>query len=65
MKLLWKILSFVSIGCGVIAYFVGWFALLSQATIGSISTEFWFYDAMASGLFGLFFLIYGVHGAKK
>lgn len=65
MKQLWKVLSFVLIGCGAIAYFVGWFALLSKATIGGISTEFWFYDAMVSGLFALFFLIYGVHGAKK
>jgi len=65
MKTLWKILAWISIICGLAAYFTGWIALVAKTMIWSISTEFWFYDAIAAGIFGLFFLLYGVHAQNK
>ena len=61
----WKFLAWVSIACGLIAYFVGWWALLTKTTVWGISTEFFFYDAIAAVMFGVFFLIYSVHYGKK
>ncbi len=59
MKTLWKILAWLSIACGLIAYFIAWIALARNATMWNVSTEFWFYNAIGAGIFGIFFLIYG------
>jgi len=65
MKTLWKIIALIFVACGLIAYLIGWIALFSKSVIWGITTEFWFYDAIAAGIFGLFFLIYGVHAQNK
>ena len=65
MKTIWKILAWISVLCGLAAYFTGWIALAAKTAIWNIPTEFWFYDAVATGVFGLFFLIYGVHSGRK
>jgi len=65
MKTLWKVLAWISIACGLIAYSLGWIALFTKSVILNIPTEFWFYDAVSAGIFGLFFLIYGAHSQKK
>lgn len=65
MKTSWKILAWISIGCGLIAYGIGWIAVISKTTYWGIANEFWFYDAIAAGIFGLFFLIYAAHSNKK
>ncbi len=59
MKMLWKVLAWVFVICGVAAYIVGWIALFTQTTVLGMPTEFWFYDAIATGIFGIFFLMYG------
>lgn len=64
MKTLWKIIAWLSMACGLAAYFIGWSALLTKTVIWGIPTEFWFYDAVAAGIFGIFFLIYAVHSEK-
>lgn len=60
MKKTWKIVAWISILCGLAAYVIGWTALLKKTSI-LIPTEFWFYDAIASTMFGVFFLIYSAH----
>lgn len=65
MTIFWKFLAWLSMACGLIAYFIGWTALVSRTVIWGIPTEFWFYDSIAAGIFGLFFLIYGVHSCKR
>ncbi len=65
MKTLWKVLAWISIACGLIAYSIGWIALVKKSIIWGIPNEFWFYDAVAAGIFGLFFLIYAVHAQNK
>ncbi len=51
--------------CGFVAYLIGWAGLLQGATI-VVPTEFWFYDAVAAGIFGLFFLkIYMLERSKR
>lgn len=59
-----KIFAWISIVCGLLAYLVGWIALFSGDVIWNVPTEFWFYDSVAAGIFGLFFLIYSVHSKK-
>ncbi len=54
----WKVLAWIFVVCGLLAYFIGWGALLFKFTVFGIGTEFWFYDAIATGIFGLFFLAY-------
>ena len=65
MKTIWKVFAWISIICGLLAYGVGWIALFSNSTLWDIPTEFWFYDAIATGIFAVFFTIYGVHSAKS
>ncbi len=63
-KTLWKVFAWISIVCGLIAYLIGWIALSTQSIFWNIPNEFWFYDSIATGIFGLFFLIYSVHSKK-
>ncbi len=63
MKTLWTIFAWISIICGLIAYAIGWTALITKSELW-IPTAFWFYDAVAVGIFGVFFLIYGVHSKR-
>lgn len=65
MNPLWKIIAWISIICGLITYLIGWVVLFSRSVIWGIPVEFWFYDAIAAGIFGLFFLIYAAHSGKK
>lgn len=65
MRTIWKVLAWISIICGLLAYGMGWIALFSNTVFWNIQTQFWFYDAIAAGIFGLFFVIYGAHSAKK
>jgi len=60
-KILLKVFAWISVACGLTAYFMGWMALFTQKIFWNIPNEFWFYDAIAAGIFGLFFLIYSVH----
>jgi uncharacterized membrane protein YphA (DoxX/SURF4 family) len=61
MKTVWKIIAWISVACGLFAYLTGWAALFTKSVFWGIPTQFWFYDAVAAGIFGLFFLIYAVH----
>jgi hypothetical protein len=63
-KTLWKVLAWISIACGLIAYSIGWIALFTKSVFWNIPNEFWFYDAIAAGIFAVFFLIYFVHSKK-
>lgn len=64
-KTFWKFWAWISIVCGLSAYFIGWAAVFSKTTYWGVPNELWFYDAIAAGIFGLFFLIYAAHSAKK
>lgn len=61
----WKFWAWVSIACGLGAYLVGWWALLTRTMVWGVPTEFFFYDAIAAAMFGVFFLIYAAHWGKK
>ena len=64
MKILFKVFAWISIACGLLAYLMGWIALFTKSVFWSIPNEFWFYDAIATWILGLFFLIYSVHSKK-
>lgn len=61
MEFVWKVLTWLSIVCGLATYFIGWLVLLTGSDIW-IPTAFWFYDAISAGVFAVFFLLWGVHG---
>jgi hypothetical protein len=61
----WKFWAWISIACGATAYLAGWYALLAKTIVLGIPTEFFFYDAIAAAMFGVFFLIYSIHYGKK
>lgn len=62
MKLLWKVLAWLAALCGIGAYLAGWTALLLGTQLW-VPTEFWFYDAVATGVFAIFFLAWGALSA--
>ena len=53
-KSLWNALSWVFILCALAAYGIGWIALMNSSSYW-VPTEYWFYDAMATGIVGVFF----------
>ena len=53
-KTLWKAVSWAFILCSLAAYGIGWTALINNAGY-VIPTEYWFYDAIAAGIMGIFF----------
>ena len=55
-KLLWNALAWVAVICGGIGYFVGWLTVITGTQILNIGTQVWFYDAIAGGVFAIFFL---------
>lgn len=65
MKTIWKAFAWISIICAVVAYVIGWVALIAKNILFGIPTEFWFYDAIAASMFAVFFIIYGVHAEDK
>ncbi len=65
MKTIWKVFAWLSIICALAAYVIGWAALIAKSVIFGIPTEFWFYDAVAAGIFAVFFTIYGAHGSNR
>ena len=65
MKTIWKAFAWISMGCALVPYALGWIALIAKSALFGIPTEFWFYDAVAAGIFAVFFTIYGAHSSKK
>lgn len=65
MKTIWKAFAWISIICALVTYAIGWIALMVKSVLFGIPTEFWFYDAVAAGIFAVFFIIYGAHNSKK
>ncbi|HDZ54107.1 MAG TPA: hypothetical protein ENI19_03390 [Candidatus Nealsonbacteria bacterium] len=61
----WKFWAWVSIICGLGAYTIGWYGLLTKTAVWGIATEFFFYDSMAAFMLGIFFVIYSAHYGKK
>ncbi len=59
---LWNVVAWLFVLCGLAAYSIGWTALLNSTTYW-VPTEYWFYDALAAGVFALFFLFYA-HQSK-
>lgn len=54
----WRVLAWLALACGAIAYFVGWGAAITQTQVWNIPTQIWFYDAVAAVAFAIFFMMY-------
>lgn len=59
MERIWGFFAWLSIACGLVAYFIGWASLVGGTVVGNIPAQFWFYNSIATGIFGIFFLLYG------
>ncbi len=59
MERIWLFFAWLSIACGLVAYFIGWAGLVGDTAVANIPTQFWFYNSIATGVFGIFFLLYG------
>ncbi|HLC64871.1 MAG TPA: hypothetical protein VJI46_01970 [Candidatus Nanoarchaeia archaeon] len=60
---IWRIFAWIALICALITYSIGWVALIIKRDIW-VPTQYWFYDAVAVGIFAVFFLIYSVHSGK-
>ncbi len=65
MKMLWKICTWVSVICGFTTFIIGWIALMLGQNIFGIAPEFYFFDAIAAVVFGIFFLMWGKMTEEK
>ncbi len=59
MKIIWKVLAWIFVACGLLAYLAAWYDLFFGVKILGMAPEYMFYDAISTGIFGLFFLVWG------
>jgi len=64
MKIVWKVLTWFFVACGLIGWALGWYSLMQGTTLW-IPTEFWFYDATVAGIFAIFFSVWGKINEKS
>lgn len=43
---------------------MGWIGIITGSKIFEIETTMYFYDSIATGIFGLFFLLYSIYSEK-
>jgi hypothetical protein len=65
LKNIWKTIAWLFIICGIICFFIGWIGAITNSNILGIDTNMYFYDAIATGIFGLYFLLYAIHSEGK
>ncbi len=63
-RILWKVLAWVFALCGMAAYLTGWVALMNNTSYW-VPTEYWFYDAIAAGVFAVFLSSYAYHQEER
>ncbi len=61
----WRILSWLFAACGIVSFAIGWYGVLSNSAVFGVNPVYYFFDAIASGIFALFFLIYSVQSKNK
>ncbi len=52
-----RIISWIFAFCGIATYLLAWGNMLLGTEILGISTEVYFYDAIAAGVFAIFFML--------
>lgn len=57
MNKILTVLGWLAFLCGVITYLIAWVALLAKSPVLGITPEFWFYDAIAAVLVGIFLVL--------
>lgn len=65
MKTTWKVLAWVFLLCGVGSYLLAWIEVFTGTVFLGMQTNVLFYDAIATGIFGIFFLAWGSLSAKN
>ncbi len=64
MKAIWKWLAWIFFICGFGAYLLAWTEAFTGAVYWNMTSTSLFYDSIATGIFGLFFLAWGWMSAK-
>ena len=59
MKTTWKVLAWIFVACGILAYLSAWGNMWFGWSLWGVAPEYLFYDAIATGIFALFFLVWG------
>lgn len=65
MKPIWKVLAWLFVACGLFAYLSAWANLWFGWKLWRVAPEYLFYDAIATGIFALFFLAWGKYGGNE
>ncbi len=65
MKIVWKVLAWIFVACGLFTYLSAWGSLWFGWRMLGATPEDLFYDAVSTGIFGIFFLVWGKYGSNK
>ncbi len=65
MKIIWKVLAWLFAACGILAYLSAWGNLWFGWHLWGVAPEYLFDDAVATGIFAIFFLTWGRYGEEK
>lgn len=65
MKTFWKVLAWIFIACGLLAYLSAWGNLWFGWKMWKATPEELFFDAISTGIFALFFLGWGKLSSEK
>ncbi len=65
MKPIWKVLAWLFAACGILAYLSAWGNMWFGWTAWGSSAQALFGDAIATGIFAVFFLVWGKWGGER
>lgn len=65
MKTIWKVLAWIFAACGLITYLSAWGEIWLGWKMWGAAPDALFADAIATGIFALFFLVWGKVSAKE
>ena len=65
MKPIWKVFAWLFAACGILAYLSAWGNIWFGWNLWGTSAQYLFDDAMATGMFAIFFLVWGKWGEER
>lgn len=64
MRPIWKVLAWIFAACGILAYLFAWGNMWFGWTAWGSSAQGLLEDAIATGIFALFFLVWGKYSRE-
>ncbi len=62
---LWRAVAWLVLACGLIAWVLGWAFGISGTQPWNLPGQVWFYDAITSGVFAIFFMVYAADSDRR